>query len=100
MVGMINTPEKSAFNIIPNEVTLNIDIRSIDVALRDTFGAKMREGTVEIGKKFQVEFVFDEPVMMLSVFSNPDVLGRLEFSAKTLGVPVCACHLALDTMRQ
>ena len=87
-VGMINTPEKSAFNIIPNEVALSIDIRSTDEALRDTFGAKMREAATVIGKKFQVEFVFDEPVVMPAALANPEVMDRLAASAKTLGVPV------------
>ena len=86
-VGMMNTPPKSAFNIIPNEVTLSVDIRAIDESLRDSFGAKMREAAEVIGKKFQVEFVFDDPVVIPAALSNPEVLGRLERAAKTLGVP-------------
>ena len=87
-VGMLNTPPKAAFNIIPDEVTFSVDIRSTDEALRDRFGEKMREAADVLGRRFNVTFEFDDPVHIPAALSNPALMERLDRSARALGIPV------------
>lgn len=75
----------NAMNVIPGEVELGIDIRSVDNSLKERVKTVIQEKCTELGQRFGVEIEVEELVNNDSVLLDESLQEKLVSMGHTLG---------------
>ena len=87
-VGVLKTAPTAAISVIPGEVTFTVDMRSLKLETVEKFHAKLLETAQAVSKARGVKFEFDKKLITDPASVNPELMQRLEATAKTIGLPV------------
>ena len=87
-VGVLKTAPTAAISVIPGEVTFTVDMRSLKLETVEKFHAKLLETAQAVSKARGVKFEFDKKLITDPASVNPELMRRLEATAKTIGLPV------------
>lgn len=78
-----------AINVIPGEVHLGIDLRSIDLPTRQQANKDIREAIAHISETRQLTMHIDNSISDVPVRMHPSIMNLIESTTRNLGYAYC-----------